>query len=418
MKQQFSDFVRKFQYPVLLASMLTPISLVILAIWAKGALAYAWTLPVAYVVCAWVCFIIPGKFRLWVGLFESALLLVLGRLIAVHTGSNLILVSASLYTVALLFGLPLAGWSWKQELSGFLLTVGVFVHIIAQILVFAFRHGHSTLLEPVATWLWVCFLVYAPLVMLCVNRKNLITATMGKQNASANVRYKNTAIVLVFFIVLVLIGTLPVVVDAIEIGWHWLMGFLASIKLPEYVSDGLTPPTSTESETATETSPFVSPQNEPNPFIERLWNFLFAIAHYVVILVLIVLAIALSIWLYRKISALLRWLFRSLNRFANATAEDYEDEITDTRDDQEKQNLRRSNRLQQLLINERKLPPREQIRFRYRRLMKKHPEWGLSSTARRNLPEPLAECYEQARYSERELTEADARLFASETKRL
>ena len=50
--------------------------------------------------------------------------------------------------------------------------------------------------------------------------------------------------------------------------------------------------------------------------------------------------------------------------------------------------------------------------------MRKHPEWGRSTTARENLPDTVSGYYEQARYGGKSLTKTDADRFASGTKDL
>ena len=50
--------------------------------------------------------------------------------------------------------------------------------------------------------------------------------------------------------------------------------------------------------------------------------------------------------------------------------------------------------------------------------IKKHPNWGKSSTARDNLPDSLAPYYELARYSGKEVTEEQALTFAAGTKQI
>lgn len=410
MKLLFSDLSRKLQYPPLLACMITPVSLLIFAVSAVDALSLAWLFPVLYLAGAWTALFIPGKRRLWAGLAGCALLLALGAAVAFFTGCYAVLAASVLYAAALLLGLPIAGWTWKEELPGVWLLIGVCVHVVAQILVNATRAHGSAVLEPVAPWILACFLGFVPLAMLCINRKNLIVATMRKQKAAANVWWKNTAIVLLFFVVVLLVSMLPVIADAIEAAWNWLITFLVSIKLPERNSSSITPANPTE-DIGGDILTF--PETEQSPFDK----FLLAASRYIAIGMTAGLLVFLLVWLLKKLPVLLRWLSGSLNRFAHAAAEDYEDEITDTRD-LRRQARRRSGRLQHLAVNERKLPPREQIRYRYRRLLKKHPEWSRSSTARSNLPEDMADCYERARYSDRALTEEEARQFTSGIQRL
>ncbi len=413
-----SEFFRKAQYPVLLTSMLIPVSLILLAFTAPEALTLSWLLPGLYLLEAWLLLNVPGKLRLVSGLFAGTLLLALAYWITLQTGCSTVWISAALYVAALLLGLPMAGWSWDQEFPGVWLAIGTLIQIAAQLTVFGVRRGGSVALEPVTPWLFGCFMVFVPLAMLCINRKNLVAATMGKQRVSSGVQRKNAAIVLLFFALLVLIGMLPVVADAIGSAWNWLVHLMTSLKL-SYSQDKEVPmPQEPTAETEPEDFSGLPQPGGPNPVLKYLSDLIWELSGYVVIVVLAVLAIALTIWLVKILTKLVRQFLGSLNHFARISTEDYVDEVTDTRDSDQLQSRSSAKRLRQLAINERRLPPRERIRFRYRRLLKKHPQWSRSSTARTNLPPALAQYYEQARYSDRELTEADAQQFISGVKQI
>jgi hypothetical protein len=64
------------------------------------------------------------------------------------------------------------------------------------------------------------------------------------------------------------------------------------------------------------------------------------------------------------------------------------------------------------------MEPGQRVRYRYRRLLKKHPEWTQDKTARENLPEDPAGIYERARYSRDTVTEEEAKQFASDIKKV
>ena len=123
-------------------------------------------------------------------------------------------------------------------------------------------------------------------------------------------------------------------------------------------------------------------------------------------------------FLYRQLKKLARRLMDMMRRYAAAATEDYDDEITDTREDGERgrnmplQALRR--RL--ALGDDKSLPPAERIRRRYARLRLKHADWQDSRTARETLPDDAAQLYERARYSEHPVTGEDAEDFARRTR--
>ena len=79
----------------------------------------------------------------------------------------------------------------------------------------------------------------------------------------------------------------------------------------------------------------------------------------------------------------------------------------------DKQTLRK-----QIREKKRAMTPAQRIRYRYQRLLYKHPNWDQGSTARENLPTVAAAVYEQARYSSHPVTQEDAALFVSKTKKV
>ena len=110
---------------------------------------------------------------------------------------------------------------------------------------------------------------------------------------------------------------------------------------------------------------------------------------------------------------LIRRFLSGMSDYAANVSEDYIDEITDTRIALPK---KKRNRVS--AADERAMTPAQRIRYRYQRLLYKHPNWDQGSTARENLPTEAAAVYEQARYSSHPVTQEDAALFISKTKRV
>jgi hypothetical protein len=136
-------------------------------------------------------------------------------------------------------------------------------------------------------------------------------------------------------------------------------------------------------------------------------------AFTVVVVLAILYALGRTIW-----KALVRLMHR-FSKYMSTVSEDYEDEITDTRDYGEQTRARSSRRSRRASVAESKdMPAGERIRRRYLRLLYKHPEWGRGSTARENLPLAAAPLYEQARYSNHPLTDGDAERFSAGIKGL
>ena len=123
--------------------------------------------------------------------------------------------------------------------------------------------------------------------------------------------------------------------------------------------------------------------------------------------------------LYHLSADTLRRLIASLSKYASNVSEDYIDEVTDTREDGTPEKLQKKPLAERIPFFEPKnLPPSERIRFRYRRLLRSHPEWAPGSTARENLPREMAALYERARYSTHSVSEGDASAFADGSKKL
>jgi len=97
-------------------------------------------------------------------------------------------------------------------------------------------------------------------------------------------------------------------------------------------------------------------------------------------------------------------------------SQDYVDEITDTREDGGEVSGSLLARIRRMAVSERGMSPAGRIRHRYRVLLRRHPDWHASRTARENLPEETAALYEAARYSGREVSEEEAERFVREAK--
>ena len=133
--------------------------------------------------------------------------------------------------------------------------------------------------------------------------------------------------------------------------------------------------------------------------------------------VMIVAGLIVLFLIIRVLIKVAKRVMLAISRYANATSSDYEDEITSILDTDSRPSVIR--RLRNLSIeDERKMTPTERIRFRYKRLMKSHRYWAAGSTARENLPTAAAELYEQARYTEKPVSEQDAQAFIEEIKQV
>ena len=122
-------------------------------------------------------------------------------------------------------------------------------------------------------------------------------------------------------------------------------------------------------------------------------------------------------FLYRRLKKLAKYLLELMRRYAAASGEDYEDEITDTREEGRERHLPlRALRRHLDLRDDRSLSPAQRIRRRYARLRMHHPDWQDSRTARETLSGDAARLYERARYSEHPVTDEEATEFTRSTR--
>jgi hypothetical protein len=142
-----------------------------------------------------------------------------------------------------------------------------------------------------------------------------------------------------------------------------------------------------------------------NPVVEKMMAACGAV-------ISVVMVVMLFARIFRILRGKLQELIVSLGKFAASASEDYIDEVTDTREDVSAEQLEKKRRPARMPLREpRNLEPVEKIRFRYRKLLLKHPEWDPGATARETLAEDAARLYERARYSGRPVTEAEAEGF-------
>lgn len=409
MNQNRFEWLRKGQFPLLVASSLMPPVLLLFAVFAPERMLLAWAIPAAFVILAEISLLIPGKWRLLYGILAAAALAGIGMLVAEEAGSLWLNTVNILYIPALIGCLPMAGWSWQEEPSRMITYIGIGLFLSVQFLakfIMEFVPNASDLIRNGITF---SFLIFALLVLLSFNRMTLNRASVWRHKASTNIRHKNRIMVIVFFLLITLFAITPVLIDALR----WLIGALFRL-----FQSSDTPQPSIPPETLGGSSPGIGDLGGGTSAFARLMEKIFDI----MVDILMVLAIpALVFALLMRIPRFVRWLKKllgAMSRFAAAAVEDYEEEITDIRDRDSLGKTRSSNGRRIRLMEELRMVPRERIRHRYGKLLRKHPDWADSTTARENLPVQTAIFYERARYSQDTLTEEDAKQFVSEIKRI
>jgi len=417
MKFQFTDFLRKCQFPLLLITGSLPVLLILLWILSPKTLPFVWLVVGVYLVGALFMLIISGTGRLIAGLASIAATLAAGLFVSFYLRDFWTMVPAAVCCGFLAFGLYFAGWSWDEEMPGYILATGVGIHVTAQFLRFFSIAYEFNMPDSVATGLTVSLFAFAFFAMLSANRATQIRTALARQKPSATVRRKNAAFVIVFFGIALVIAITPAVIQAFRDFLIWVLDTINSLLFTtEELPETTLPPDPTETEGE---SIFDQIEAKPLPpwldwLQARLYVFFKAAALPLTIVAFVLLVFILA----RPVARLLRRLLEFLRNPGEANFEDYEDEITSTNENKENSASVENKRKKVPFWERRKLPPREQIRLHYQMLQKKHPQWQRSSTARENLPENVAPYYELARYSDKEITEEDARQFTSGTKKI
>lgn len=416
MKLNWTDFRRKCQFPLMLALAGVPVLAFLSAKTAPDSLSLLWLIPAAYVLLAWLCLVIPGKKRLIAGAAGFIALMALGAAVLPLKESMLLLLGPLAYGVVLLWGLKISGWRHDQEMPVGWYMGGLVTYGFLQIMINAAHRMNDTVYTPVETPVMLCFLAYLALMLLSLNRSSMDAASMGRQRIPVHMRRRNVALTMGFLVLVVLAAAAPAVIEAVETAWEWLLqgirwlGALLTSLLPEATSGS-----GGAGGGGMDMSGFgeVPEQTLLSKIPEKIAYAMAAIA------AVVLLCLALR-FLYGKLKVLLKYLWGRLTEYASSASEDYEDEVTDTREDGERERVNILDRLKKrmALVDEKKLTPAQRIRYRYLRLMYKHEDWHAGQTARETLPEDAAALYERARYSDHPVTEADAEKFASGIKNI
>ena len=410
MMEQKNEFLRKCQFPLAAALATAPIPQLIYVAVEPKLVPFFWVLPLVYFLLSLLNFKIPGKFRMLYGIGASLVIGVVGAaawLFVPNIFPGLLLLIAPIaYIVVMMLTLPMAGWGADKELPPFWLYCGFATHMGTYVVKFLLRAAWGINWDGINSCLALTFFGTAILVMLSLTRLNLNNSANGRQKPSALMQQKNLIFTVIFFVLAMLIALIPSIYEVIDTFVRWLgktiKELIESIEIQDVINDmggGGTPPT--------------PENNEPNggaDWLTSLLNALFLLCGAAITLFALRAIIPPII---KRIRAMLQNLRRGLTSYANSVSEDYIDEVTDLQPAAAKKKAPRLS-----ASEERNLPPAERIRYRYRRLKARHPEWMSGSTARENLSDKAAPLYEKARYSTQPITEEDADTFKANTRRV
>lgn len=415
MKWNTTAFGRKCQHPLQMVLGTIPLAVLIIMNVAPELLNRMWALPGACVVLSWGCLVLPGKRRLLGGIIGMVLLMVLGALLLDFRANFLLVSLPVLYSVLLFFTLPIGGWERSRELAIIWHVTGMLFYVLLQLLISGSRKLGPDLYAPVERAVLVCFLLSVCLAVLALNRASLDSAAMSRRTVPVLMRRQNLVVTMGMMVLGVLIAAIPIIGSVLKRVWDWLMqgvAYLANLLmslLPQNQRAGGGPPAE-PSEVMQ-----LGEAREPSALAEFLEKVLIVSVG----LLLIAIAVFVTRVLIKKLIRLGKYLWLKLGQYNAAASEDYEDEITDTRDER---GVERSSLVIRLrrraLLDEKNMSPAERIRYRYKRMKQKRPDWTAASTARETLPEEAAVLYERVRYSGEELTEEEAGRFRENTRRI
>lgn len=411
MKTKARHFFRRLQYPLITALAFFPMVLLVHSFFAPGLVGRSWQIPACYGVLAVVTILLPRKLRLQFSLLAGAVMVYL--CCREHTGSLrwILAGEGAFYAVLLLWSLPFGSWDENQELSVGFLCFGLGMYAFLLIAEVFTRSQENLLLEQAVPWLTYGLVAYLLLALLSMNRRGLIQASAGRQKVPVAMRRKN---LLMICLVCAAAGTsalLPQVVAWITGLGKSLVRLILGLLIHEG-GEGETLPAGTVEGGGQPALDQFDDAGSSGVFVGELFRVLGAV-------LLVTLGSVLLFALLRKLFGAIGKMLKALGDRMNEGGEDYEDEITDTREDGIGDQSGKTRRGRgRRLWNELGLPPGEKIRYRFRVLLRRHPEWTDGTTAREKLPEEVAGLYEKVRYGDRPVTEAEAKTFRSETKNL
>ena len=408
MFEQNKEFFRKCQFPLTMVFAANPIPLLIYVSLAPALLPFFWAIPVVCMLLMVGAFKIPGKFRMAYGVAGCVVMAAMGVAFLMVDSTLFTLLVPVTYCVLLMMSLPVGGWEAEKELPLGWYWGGLGIHAAVFFFKFFMKAVHGFDWDAIDTWLLVSFFGMAMFAVLSLTRTNLNNSANGRQKPTAFMWQKNIGLTVGFFALAMVIALVPSVYQVLEAVFDWFGELIANmmnnLKVDDFHPDN---------GPGGEVQPPID-QSAPMSWTDMLIQFLLNLLFYAFTFGM------LGFILYWTVPKVIKGVKRIIEKLLSGTtaylqnaSEDYEDEVTDLRDTVVKQK-----RVRLSSSEERNLPPDQRIRYRYRRLLSKHPNWTGASTARENLPAKAAPLYEKARYSTHPITEEDAASFTSNTRRV
>ncbi len=413
MRLNTSDFLRKAQHPLLLGLGSLPLSMLLTLSFAPETFRFAWCFPAAYVLLSWACLVIPGKKRVVAGVISAILLVALCAMLLPLTQNFGLILMPLMYVVLMFLTLPIGGWPYNQELQMGWHVGGAVTHVLLQMLVNGSRLMQNGVYTPAEMPVLCSFLAYAVLVLLALNRASLDSASQSRRKVPLLMKRQNILFTMVLLVSGVLLAAIPAIGAALDTVWDFILRGIALVMeflalfMPASSGGGGGAGGGMEDMDFGEAAP-------PSDLALLMEKILTVVT---ILIVVIALALLLRV-LWKKLKAGLKLLWARMMQYGSVASEDYEDEITSTRDEEGTEREGLLSRLRRMNVGDEKGgTPTERVRMRYKKLKRRN-EWSAASTARETLPDEAAALYERARYGGETLTEEEAGRFREGTRRV
>lgn len=409
-------FFRKLQHLLLMAAGAYPLAVLATCHAAPEAVGILPVFSLLFLSFGTAGLLLPGRFRSFAAVLGAASMVAAAVLLLPVGQAKLLILLPLGYAVLLFAALPLAGKPLEAELHPAWPVGGLLAHMLLQILVDNARRQESARYAQAVRPLMITFLLFAALALLALNRASLRQASQSRVTVPVRMRRQNILLTMALLTASVLVASLPAIAAFLRELWDGMIRGIAAAA--GWLSSLLSTGSGGGGGGGGNMAPVFEAQEVTEPGLVQV------IIEKVMYVLAMIAAAALVIWmgrrLWQKLRQGLRWLWSHLAQFGSAASKDYEDEITDTRDDGEYENSGLLKQLRRRFPGSDRgdLTPARQVRRRYLRLRMKHEEWSSASTARETLPAEAARLYERVRYGHEELTAEEAGRFREDTRRL
>lgn len=405
MRNNVIAFLRRLHFPVMLMLTAFPPAL-LAACTPHHPSAHALSLCALCALACAVCIALPVKRQLIAAALFAAGLFALSMYLAIPPLLGIVC------CLVLFVSLRLSR-STLHTMPPVFYLCGIASHVFTQFFLLSSLVGNERF-APLTMPLTALTLLYLALLLLTFNGVSLDNASLGRHSLPVSVRRINVVMTLSFFALALLLACTPTIVSGVVSLWHALLDALA--RLDDLLMRLL--PVAQDTGSGGALAPMgMIPHGEIAAEPSFLTIILERIASVLAAIFAIIGSIALLWQVCRLLRKLLRHVIRRLHSYVLIVSDDYIDEVSDTREEEGEHSVsRRARILRRASVYDQ--TPGGMIRARYAQLLRKHPQWRSSSTARENLPQESASLYERVRYSSHPVTQSDADRFSADTRRL